>query len=414
MQSTTNAPLESVTPASVRAAILGTSPVTLWGLTSHERLARLLRRAGVTSITRDREPGGPAGPVLLLRGDYLYDERVIGALAQAAGVLLRDGPRGAFVAAHVAAEQAPVAREVLLGGRSADDLSGVRVEEPETLAPAYQKRLRKHAPAFVARITAERRTALEDRMFSASYKGVTDLVTKWVWPVPARWVTRVCARWGVRPNAVTGLGLLLVIAAGLLFWRADYGWGLALAWLMTFLDTVDGKLARVTVTSSEFGNVLDHGIDLVHPPLWYLAWGAGLASWAPPVAWLTLPTALWAIVIGYVVGRLVEGAFHLWMGPFSIFLWRRIDSYFRLVTARRNPNLILLTASALSGRPDLGLVAVAVWTTLSSLLLLARLGMAARERVASGPLRPWMLDVAPGAGRGSLAVRLFVAGSALR
>src|SRR3546814_2416912 len=42
--------------------------------------------------------------------------------------------------------------------------------------------------------------------------------------------------------------------------------GLAAAWIMTFLDTVDGKLARVTLASSRWGNAYDHGIDLIHPP----------------------------------------------------------------------------------------------------------------------------------------------------
>ena len=51
-----------------------------------------------------------------------------------------------------------------------------------------------------------------------------------------------------------------------------------MGWLMTFLDTVDGKLARVTVTSSRIGDVLDHGLDIIHPPLWYIAWGVGLPA----------------------------------------------------------------------------------------------------------------------------------------
>ncbi len=51
-----------------------------------------------------------------------------------------------------------------------------------------------------------------------------------------------------------------------------------MGWLMTFLDTVDGKLARVTVTSSRLGDVLDHGLDIIHPPLWYIAWGVGLTT----------------------------------------------------------------------------------------------------------------------------------------
>ena len=103
--------------------------------------------------------------------------------------------------------------------------------------------------------------------------------------LPARWVTRGCVRIGITPNQVTAASLVLVIVAGALFARGEFGWGLVAGWIMTFLDTVDGKLARVTVTSTPLGNVFDHGIDLVHPPLWYLAWGIGLAlgRWRSPV-----------------------------------------------------------------------------------------------------------------------------------
>ena len=52
---------------------------------------------------------------------------------------------------------------------------------------------------------------------------------------------------------------------------------------MTFLDTVDGKLARVTLTSSRFGNWLDHGNDIIHPPLWWLCLANGLALGSPEV-----------------------------------------------------------------------------------------------------------------------------------
>ena len=43
---------------------------------------------------------------------------------------------------------------------------------------------------------------------------------------------------------------ILVFAAAYLFYRSQLWAGLACAWGMTFLDTVDGKLARVTATSS--------------------------------------------------------------------------------------------------------------------------------------------------------------------
>src|SRR3546814_9511401 len=77
---------------------------------------------------------------------------------------------------------------------------------------------------------------------------------------------------------VTLASLLLVGAAFYWFAAGQYAIGLVAAWLMTFLDTVDGKLARVTVTHTKFGNVFDHGIDLVHPPFWYWAWMIGLQA----------------------------------------------------------------------------------------------------------------------------------------
>jgi len=67
------------------------------------------------------------------------------------------------------------------------------------------------------------------------------------------------------------------------------------------------------------------------------------------------------VVIGYVIGRLLEGAFIL-LFQIETHCWRPIDSLFRTVTARRNPNMILLTVGTLAGRPDLGLVMVAIWT----------------------------------------------------
>src|SRR3546814_7789579 len=73
------------------------------------------------------------------------------------------------------------------------------------------------------------------------------------------------------------------------------------------LETVDGKLARCTITSSWWGNVFDHGIDLVHPPFWWWAWGMGLIPYGLPLE----PAIFWGvmavIVGGYVVQRLIEG-----------------------------------------------------------------------------------------------------------
>jgi phosphatidylglycerophosphate synthase len=378
------------TVASTHACIVGQSPVRLWGLTSAERLRRQLKNAGVTRFVAPDAERLPEGSILFLRADHLFDNRIVQDLVRAEDVLLRSG-RGTPVAAHVSSVDAAAVRAHLETGKPLD-LTGLRVETPETLSSAYVEKLLKSEPAVVLEITHERRQQLERHLFDGSYKGVTDLVTKWVWPRPARWVAGLCARNGIQPNIVTGVGLLLVIVATVLFATASYAWGLLLAWIMTFLDTVDGKLARVTVASTPIGHVLDHGTDLVHPPFWYLAWGFGLSTFQPPIP-IDLSTVLGVIVAGYIAGRLVEAAFTYWIGRFSIFTWRPVDSYFRLVMARRNPSLILLTVGWASGRADLGLFAVAVWTVASSVFLLSRLLIAAYTRATGGTLRPWLEDL---------------------
>jgi phosphatidylglycerophosphate synthase len=191
---------------------------------------------------------------------------------------------------------------------------------------------------------------------------------------------------------VTALSLVLALAAMACFARGLFGLGLLAAWVMTFLDTVDGKLARVTVTSSRFGHLFDHIIDVVHPPLWYLAWAYGVAGDLAHL-WALSPQVI-AIFAGYIAGRLVESAFQFGLAGFSMFTWRPLDSYGRLITARRNPNLLLLTAAALANQPGLGLTAVACWTVASTLFLAVRLVYAAWVRVRRGPLQTWLATVA--------------------
>jgi len=286
-------------------------------------------------------------------------------------------------------------------------MPGVRTETLETLSISFQQRLLKFEPPFVLPITPEAKRFLERRLFDWSYKGVTDLVTKWVWPRPAQWVVGQCVRFGLRPNHVTIIGLLLVILAGILFAYGWYGWGLLAGWLMTFLDTVDGKLARVTVTSSKFGHYFDHLIDLIHPPIWYILWGLGLEVSRFHFMGLSINAVFWLIVVGYAGGRLVEGIFLARLGKFGIFCWRPIDSYFRLITARRNPCLILLTVSTLLGHPEWGLIGVAIWTMVTSIFLLGRLLMALIRRQTAGSVRSWFLDVDQTKQKQPLAVRLF-------
>ncbi len=394
----------------IYASVVGTAPIRLWALTSHQRLQRILERSNVSKTVYDVETLPANCSAVLLRADYLFDERVVQALVNTRNCLLiteQDG-RNQPVAAHVRSEKVTLTLDVLNNKKSPASLTGTdRLTTESLCSSCFQRQLKKIAPPSVLPITPEKKSCLERYLFSGSYKGVTDLVTKWVWPRPAMQATRICAQMGLRPNHVTLTSLVLVVATTILFWFGHFGWGLLLGWIMTFLDTVDGKLARVTVSSSPFGNILDHGLDLIHPPVWYLAWGIGLQSFLPSLPYLSLSLVLWLIVSGYIAGRLVEGIFEIRFGRFGIFCWRPFDSFFRLITARRNPNLILLTVASMAGRPEVGLLAVAIWTMVTSLILIIRLIMAARIKTTTGSLTSWLDELDPYSKDLSLSARIF-------
>lgn len=367
-------------------------PVEIWGLSPSERLRRSLMRAGCADV-QNVDPAAPPrvpleGSLALLRGDVIFDERLVAALvAQANRVLVAPGL--GVVAAHVSRTRLGDA----LAALSAEDAGAALADHPhlspEELVPAYIPSLRKSQPPYVYAARPERAREVEALTFAASYKGLTDLVTKWVWPRPAAAATRWCARRGVHPNSVTLASWALAILAMFWFSQGNFGVGLLAAWGMTFLDTVDGKLARVTLTSSRLGDVLDHGLDLVHPPFWYYAWALGLGD--VPVTETTL------VIGGYLVGRLMEGAF---LAAFGIetHSWRPIDGLFRTITARRNPNLILLSVGVAFARPDLGFLLVALWTACSLLFHAVRLGQAAWLRGRGEEIRPWHESAQGGTG----------------
>lgn len=334
---------------------MGRSDGRIWGMSSAERLSRIYRRLGLVEI--------PAvdlsHAVVAVDAGWVFDESLIKALAGREGAVLVDDA-GRAVAVHAPADLGYAASEALAAGNDPAGLDPrfTRLTALE-LGSAYNSALRKREPPVLERLTPETVRAVEKRLFQGSYKGVTDFVTKYVWPAPARVVTRWCALAKMTPNQVTFIGFLMVLAATWLFWQGQFGWGLVCAWIMTFLDTVDGKLARVTLTSSKWGNVFDHGIDLVHPPFWWWAWFVGVYAVGQEVPYAALSLAV--VVGGYVAQRVEEGIF-LGLFKLEIHAWRPFDSFFRLITARRNPNLILLTGCALVGRPDVGFTLVAIWT----------------------------------------------------
>jgi phosphatidylglycerophosphate synthase len=364
-----------------KALIVRAAGPAAFGMTPAERLERLSARMGLALTDK------PAEADLIVRGDHVYGASVFNELVRSApGTVLVDGAGRALAARVDAASREWALPLIDRETPSAGLPEQAAAVDAATLAGRHNIRLRKRLVPLL--MPATDRRSIEKALFKDSYKGVTDLVTKHVWPPLAFAATRWCARKGLTPNQVTLVSLALVGVAFWLFWQGQFALGLVAAWTMTLLDTVDGKLARVTLRSSPFGNIFDHGIDLIHPPFWYWAWAVGCAARGVP-----LEDGGWTVAVivgGYILQRGQEALFLHAFGM-QIHIWRRFDSLFRQITARRNPNLLILTVATVMDAPREGLVAVAAWTVISLIVHLARIVQAFAAR-RSGPLSSWLAE----------------------
>ncbi|MEP7316051.1 MAG: CDP-alcohol phosphatidyltransferase family protein [Sphingomicrobium sp.] len=361
---------------------VGDNPAIVFGLDARTRATRIAAKAGM-------EFGlVPVGgqPCLLADMDYSWDPTWLKAIAGRPGSALMLGGRAILV--HVPADRDP--SEVAAAMTTKADFLGAGYEllDAETVE-LNNHELRKRERPFVLPLDPANPEPVERAAYDASYKGVTDILTLYLWRRPAFHLTRWAARAGLTPNQITIVGAALCVATFFLFVRGDYWWGMATGFGFMVLDTVDGKLARCTGQSSWWGNIFDHGIDLIHPPFWWWAWAEGLNHHGDPFEQVYEVLIVASIVVGYVVQRVIEGIFMRRYGM-HIHVWQPIDSKFRLITARRNPNMVILFVSIIFKRPDMGLELVALWTLISLIFHAVRLAQANARSERGATLSSWL------------------------
>lgn len=359
---------------------VGTNSASPFGIDARERMCRLARNAGLECADAP-EPGRA---VLFGSLRYAWDPAWLKTMCARPGTMLTlDGEP---VMAHVEGGSNPAAAAA--GLEDHQPVEGYEFLPAETAELSYSE-LRKRERPFVMLLDEESTEQVERAAYDAAYKGVTDLLTLYLWRKAAFYLTRWAARASIAPNAVTLVGAFLCVLAFFLFWNGDYWLGVLSGFIFMVLDTVDGKLARVTGASSNWGEVFDHGIDIMHPPFWYWAWEHGLTAYNRPLEPVFATMVLWTIVGGYVAQRIIELIFIRRLG-LEIHVWRPIDSRFRLITARRNPNMVVLVASLAFSRPDLGLQLVALWTLSSLIFHAVRLAQATEASARGGKIVSWL------------------------
>ena len=359
---------------------VGTNVARPFGMDARDRACRLASNAGFDCAEAPEQ--GRA--VLLASMRFAWDPAWLKAMRMQPGkVLTFDGEP---VMIHVPADGNPQAAAAAIEDRTVP--AGYEQVAAETAELNYAE-LRKRERPFVMLLDPNDAEPAERAAYDASYKGVTDILTLYLWRKAAFHLTRWAARAGLKPNMITSLGAVLCVLAFVAFWHAHYWVGMLSGFVFMVLDTVDGKLARCTGSSSTWGNIFDHGIDLVHPPFWYWAWAHGLAAYGRPIEPVAATMIMLAIIIGYVAQRIIEGIFIKRFG-IHIHVWKPVDSRFRLVTARRNPNMMILFAGLIVGRPDLALQWVAWWTVISLIFHAVRLAQATEQAGRHRPIKSWL------------------------
>jgi len=329
------------------------------------------------------------GPLVALDGTNVIDPRLIAFLASSTArscVAARGDGANRAVALRLQPELAEsIPADALTLREVADALlaAGHIALLDETEFPSYINKLRRSLPYWLYAVPdAKERRRLERQMFWDNYKGSTDLLTRYVYP-PLVWpLVRLCVRLNIHPNAVTVLSILLAIAAVPLFAAGDFFIGFVCAYGMSVLDSVDGKLARLTLTSSNIGNILDHGLDQVHPPFWYFAFALGLG--AQGMEDPLYQAALWLIAF-YVTDRLILALARRRLG-FTLHAATPLDGMVRSFIARRNITMTIMALSLLLGVGPAGLYLITAWQGLTFAWHTSRtlwLGYIVRE-----PVRP--------------------------
>jgi phosphatidylglycerophosphate synthase len=378
-------------------AAAASGAVTVFGLTTVERLLRSIDRAILApaevvlsggaaprrvpaGLVVRQEPGtGAAGErlagyvaaaddtVLAFDGASVVDERLIEFLARGKDAVAALGgaasdPSAVLRLPAAAADAVDGARPTVADvARAAIDAKAVR-ELTQSEFPSFIANLRRELPFYLFRVRNEAESGKVERfLFLSNYKGSTDFLTKWVYP-PLVWrLTRWATRARIHPNLITIASILLAALAVPLFAAGDWIAGFLAAYAMSVLDSVDGKVARVTLTDSWLGNLLDHGLDILHPPFWYfaIAWGisGGDMATGPFIAAVML-------FFIYVADRLILMVSKARWG-YGLHAHAPIDARIRTWIARRNTNLVLLTIGYIVGRLPEAFYLVLVWQGLT-------------------------------------------------
>lgn len=216
---------------------------------------------------------------------------------------------------------------------------------------------------------------IENRMYEANFKGTLDFIAIYIYKYPVREIVRLLGRFRwVSPNHLTFLSIVASFAVPSFFAAGHLGWAILIGWLMFILDSVDGKLARLTVRLSKTAGLLEHATSTPALFLWFpsLGWhlsDGGLLDFSQPVV-----IAMWILMLLYWLDKSINGLFRRHF-KIDLYNWSRFDEKFHLIACRRAIIMLIITIGYMAGNVEAGFVALAGWMILTFVIHALRFAM---------------------------------------
>jgi hypothetical protein len=193
---------------------------------------------------------------------------------------------------------------------------------------------------------------------------VADALTLYLWRAPALRLASWTSEAEVPPAAFTIVESLLSLLVFALFWNGHYWPGLAIS-IGVMILSVAALVAERSAHSKMSEQRLQRALETIFPLLWWWGWAHGLAAYGRPLEPIYATMVLWVVLGGTIAIRGIEALALRRFNGMEIHAWQPLDTRFRLVSAARNANLMILAAALLAGRPDSGIVLIAWWTLIS-------------------------------------------------
>jgi phosphatidylglycerophosphate synthase len=313
--------------------------------------------------------------VLVMQGNVLHDKRLLDLLANtrsACGLLAPKHTRGAVAVLSTA-------EDTLLDTRFQGTLAariqgcveaGLLPRVDLSSVDPYLKHLRRTLEPFIIEIETENDLAKADATLRQTVqKGTNDFVAVYIHPPLEFGITRLLAKTKVTPNQVTFLGMIFSSLAVYLFATGYLVAGILCAATKGILDGVDGKLARLHIKYSKFGDALDHIGDIIFDALWYVALG-----WYFSKGDLSSTAATFTVILltAYWIQRIVPGVFARRFGR-EIYDYEEIDRFVRLVGSRMNNDVWIMIPGFLLGYAQVFFYGVCIWMAATALWYTSRL-----------------------------------------